>query len=183
MQFMSMNAAWSGICWGIILTNNQGLNCQKISGGLTSAYSLSLSLHTGDSASLTTAGGWNWPLQGIPRQLVWGVEQTSGGLTPQPPAIQTLLIIRKSTNFLKKIKISSLSVCRFISAMRTRRGSIQASCWKTERATETFRKWGNHELFCRNRFLCRFCSWSHWNSIASCPNVFVVMLVVFVHRK
>jgi hypothetical protein len=34
----------------------QGLNCQKISGGLTSAYSLSLSLHTGDSASLTTAG-------------------------------------------------------------------------------------------------------------------------------
>jgi hypothetical protein len=36
----------------------QGLNCQKISGGgLTSAYSLSLSLHTGNSASLTTAGG------------------------------------------------------------------------------------------------------------------------------
>jgi hypothetical protein len=35
----------------------QGLNCQKISGGLTSAYSLSLPLHTGDSASLTTAGG------------------------------------------------------------------------------------------------------------------------------
>jgi hypothetical protein len=35
---------------------NQGLNCQKISGGLTSACSLSLSLHTGDSASLTTAG-------------------------------------------------------------------------------------------------------------------------------
>jgi hypothetical protein len=38
-------------------SKNQGLNCQKISGGLTSAYSLSLSLHTGNSASLTTAGG------------------------------------------------------------------------------------------------------------------------------
>jgi hypothetical protein len=37
--------------------HTQGLNCQKISGGLTPAYSLSLPLHTCDSASLTTAGG------------------------------------------------------------------------------------------------------------------------------
>jgi hypothetical protein len=37
-------------------TTDQGLNCQKISGGLTSAYSLSFLLHTGDSASLTTGG-------------------------------------------------------------------------------------------------------------------------------
>jgi hypothetical protein len=65
----------------------QGLNCQKISGGLTSAYSLSLSLHTGDSASLTTAGGWNWPHQGIPEHLVWGggVSKQLRGSTPQTP--------------------------------------------------------------------------------------------------
>jgi hypothetical protein len=59
----------------------QVLNCQKISGGLT--------LHTGDSASLTTAGVETDP-QGIPGHLVWGVKKTTGGSTPQPPAIQTL---------------------------------------------------------------------------------------------
>jgi hypothetical protein len=50
----------------------QGLNSQKISGGLTSAYSLSLSLHTGNSASLTTAGGLKLTPQSIPGHLVWG---------------------------------------------------------------------------------------------------------------
>jgi hypothetical protein len=30
------------------------------------------------------------PPQGIPGHLVWGVKQTTGGLNPQPPAIQTL---------------------------------------------------------------------------------------------
>jgi hypothetical protein len=56
-------------------------------GGLTSAYSLSLPLHTGDSASLTTAGGGveTDPAQGIPGHHVWGVGQTTGGSTPQPP--------------------------------------------------------------------------------------------------
>jgi hypothetical protein len=63
----------------------QGLNCQKISGGLTSAYSLSLSLHTRDSASLTTAGVETDP-QGISGHLVWGgVEQTTGGFNPPNP--------------------------------------------------------------------------------------------------
>jgi hypothetical protein len=49
-----------------------------------SVYSSSLSLHTGDSASLTTAGVETDP----PGHLVWG-----GGLSKQlgvqPPAIQT----------------------------------------------------------------------------------------------
>jgi hypothetical protein len=53
--------------------------------GLTFAYSLSLSLHTGDSASLTTAGGLKLTPQGIPGHLVWGVKQTTGGFNPQPP--------------------------------------------------------------------------------------------------
>jgi hypothetical protein len=51
-------------------------------GGLTSAYSLSMSLHTGDSASLTTAGVETDP-QGIPGHLVWGVKQTTGWFNPQ----------------------------------------------------------------------------------------------------
>jgi hypothetical protein len=62
---------------------HQGLNCQKISGGLTSAYSLSL--HTGDSASLTTAGGLKLTPQGIPGHLVWGVKQTTGGFNAPTP--------------------------------------------------------------------------------------------------
>jgi hypothetical protein len=72
----------------------QGLNCQKISGGLTSAYSLSLSLHTGDSASLTTAGVETDPPRVSQGILFWGVEQASGGgvQPPNPPAIQTLYI-------------------------------------------------------------------------------------------
>jgi hypothetical protein len=54
---------------------------KKQVGGLTSAYSLSLSLHTGDSASLTTAGG----LKLTPRVscLGGGVKQTTGGSTPR----------------------------------------------------------------------------------------------------
>jgi hypothetical protein len=42
-----------------LLTLHPGfeLSKNKWGWGLTSAYSLSLSLHTGDSASLTTAGG------------------------------------------------------------------------------------------------------------------------------
>jgi hypothetical protein len=71
--------------WSIFI---QGLNCQKLSGGLTSAYSLSLSLHTGDSASLTTAGVETDP-QGIPGHLVCGggggVKQTTGGVQPPTP--------------------------------------------------------------------------------------------------
>jgi hypothetical protein len=66
----------------------QGLNCQKISGGgLTSAYSLSLSLHTGNSASLTTAGGLKLtPPPGYPRaSCLGGLSKQLGGSTPQPP--------------------------------------------------------------------------------------------------
>jgi hypothetical protein len=50
------------------------------------AYSLSLSLHTGDSASLTTAGVETDP-PGYPRAscLGGGVKQTTGGFNPQPP--------------------------------------------------------------------------------------------------
>jgi hypothetical protein len=69
------------------IRRTQGLNCQKISGGLTSAYSLSLPLHTGDSASSTTAGVETDP----PRASCLGgggLSKQLGGSTPQ--AIQTL---------------------------------------------------------------------------------------------
>jgi hypothetical protein len=56
---------------------HQGLNCQV--GGLTSAYSLSL--HTGDSSSLTTAGGLKLTPQGIPEHLVGG--GGGGGVSKQ----------------------------------------------------------------------------------------------------
>jgi hypothetical protein len=61
-------------CFAILTEcQGQGLNCQKISGGLTSAYSLSLSLHTGNSASLTTAGGLKLtPPPGYPRASCLG---------------------------------------------------------------------------------------------------------------
>jgi hypothetical protein len=49
-----------------------GFELSKNKWGLTSAYSVSLSLHTGDSASLTTAGGLKLTPQGIPGHLVWG---------------------------------------------------------------------------------------------------------------
>jgi hypothetical protein len=65
----------------------QCLNCQKISGGLTISrhpYSLSLSLHTGDSASLITAGVETdppgYPMQGI---LFGGLSKQLGGSTPR----------------------------------------------------------------------------------------------------
>jgi hypothetical protein len=71
----------------------QGLNCQKISGGLTSAYSLSLPLHTGDSASLTTAGVETDPPRVSQGIMFGGVWQTTGGVQPpHPPAIQTLVV-------------------------------------------------------------------------------------------
>jgi hypothetical protein len=65
---------------------NQSLNCQKISVGLTTAYSLSLSLslHTDDSASLTTARVETDPLRVSQGILFEGVEQTTGGGV-QPP--------------------------------------------------------------------------------------------------
>jgi hypothetical protein len=64
-----------------------GFELSKKSGGLTSAYSLSLSLDTGNSASLTTAGGGGLKLtpRGIPGHLVWGVEQITGGFKPPTP--------------------------------------------------------------------------------------------------
>jgi hypothetical protein len=71
----------------VIGTLDQCLNFKKISGVdnfTASAYSLSLSLHTGDSASLTTAGIETDP-QGIPGHLVWGVKQTTGGVQPPNP--------------------------------------------------------------------------------------------------
>jgi hypothetical protein len=68
---------------------SQGLNCQKISGGgLTSAYSLSVSLHTGNSASLTTAGGVETDPPGYPRASCLGglsKQLGGGGSTPNPP--------------------------------------------------------------------------------------------------
>jgi hypothetical protein len=74
----------------VTVTVLQCLNCQKISGGLVtlvctaaSTYSLSLSLNTGDSASLTTAGVETDP-PGYPRaSCVWGVKQTTGGSAPR----------------------------------------------------------------------------------------------------
>jgi hypothetical protein len=76
----------------------QGLNCQKISGGLTSAYSLSLSLHTGNSASLTTAGVETDPPPGVSQGIFFGgVEQTTGGFNPPTlPAIQTLNVYSRT---------------------------------------------------------------------------------------
>jgi hypothetical protein len=78
----------------------QDSNFQKISGRLTSAYSLSSSLHTGDSASLTTAGGGGVETDppGYPRAscFVGGGKQTTRGVQPPPPpAIQTLSIYGK----------------------------------------------------------------------------------------
>jgi hypothetical protein len=68
----------------IVIGEYQGLNCHKISGGLTSAYSLSLSLHTGNSALLTTAGVETDP-QGIHAgHLVWGLSKQLRGSTPNP---------------------------------------------------------------------------------------------------
>jgi hypothetical protein len=57
----------------------------KCTGGLTSAYSLSLSLHTGDSASLTTAGGLKLTPPGYPRaSCLGGYANHWGGSTPPP---------------------------------------------------------------------------------------------------
>jgi hypothetical protein len=46
-----------------------------------SRHAYSLSLHTGDSISLTTAGVETDP-QGIPGHLVWGLSKQMGGSTP-----------------------------------------------------------------------------------------------------
>jgi hypothetical protein len=70
-----------------------GFELSKNKWGLTSAYSFSLSLHTGDLASLTTAG----ELKLTPREsrgILFGGgggKQTTGVV--QPPAIQTLVKI------------------------------------------------------------------------------------------
>jgi hypothetical protein len=82
-----------------------GFELSKNKWGLTSAYSLSLSLHTGDSASLTTAGVETDP-QGIPGHLVWGLSKQLGGSTPQPPTpvnsntghINFIIIVAKAVN-------------------------------------------------------------------------------------
>jgi hypothetical protein len=52
-------------------------------GGLTSAYSLSLSLHTGNSASLTTAGGLKLTNPGVSQGILFG--GLSKQLGVQPP--------------------------------------------------------------------------------------------------
>jgi hypothetical protein len=55
-------------------------------GGLTSTYSLSLSLHTGNSASLTTAGGLKLTPPGVSQGILFGgLNKQLGGSTPQPP--------------------------------------------------------------------------------------------------
>jgi hypothetical protein len=66
---------------------NTGFELSKNKWGLTSAYSLSL--HTGDSVSLATAGLKLTPrvFQGI---LFRGLSKQLG-VQPQPPAIQTLV--------------------------------------------------------------------------------------------
>jgi hypothetical protein len=77
------------LCLSIRVTLEQGLNCQKISGGLTSAYSLSLSLHTGNSASLTTAEVETDPPPGYPRASCLGrLSKQLGVQPPQPPPRQ-----------------------------------------------------------------------------------------------
>jgi hypothetical protein len=57
--------------------------CVSESGFELSAYSLSLSLHTGDSASLTTAGVETDP-QDIPGHLVRGLSEQLGVQPPTP---------------------------------------------------------------------------------------------------
>jgi hypothetical protein len=88
-----------------------GFELSKNKWGLTSAYSLSLSLHTGNSALIRTAGVETDP-PGYPRASCLGVKQTTGGSTPDPPAIQTLMaretIIQIPTESIDDCKIKSL---------------------------------------------------------------------------
>jgi hypothetical protein len=81
-----------------------GFELSKNKGGLTSAYSLSL--HTGDSASLTTAGFETDP-PGYPRaSCLGGVSKQLGVQPPNPPAIQTLLDIGTATKLFALVQAS-----------------------------------------------------------------------------
>jgi hypothetical protein len=103
----------------------EGFELSKNKRGLTSAHLLSSLLHTGDSASLTTAGVETDPSD-IPGHPVWGVKQTTGGFNPQLPAIQSLFPGRgQSTSQDENSQIVGLLIVRAISLLFT--NQIQSS--------------------------------------------------------
>jgi hypothetical protein len=78
------------------ITRNQGLNCQKISGGVDICLFI-VAVITHRQFSITNNGGGGGGLKltpppGVSQGILFGgVEQTTGGFNPPtPPAIQTL---------------------------------------------------------------------------------------------
>jgi hypothetical protein len=68
----------------------QGLNCQKISGGVD--ICLFIVITHRQFSIINNGGGLKLTPRGIPGHLVWGVKQTTGGFNPpNPSAIQTLV--------------------------------------------------------------------------------------------
>jgi hypothetical protein len=121
---------------------------------LTSAYSLSLSLHTGKLRQLgiiNNGGGVETDPQVIPGHLVWGVEQTTGGggSTPQPPgnsntAVGSLWIFIKLYCFIPRQVPTSFAGGHFMivlayvnvvlnAAIYARHLDVITRCWRAFR--------------------------------------------------
>jgi hypothetical protein len=71
----------------------QGLNCQKISGRVDICLFIVIVITHRRLSIINNGGGLKLTPQGIPGHLVWGgLSKQLGGSTPNPPAIQTLIL-------------------------------------------------------------------------------------------
>jgi hypothetical protein len=87
LQSINTTACLRLICH-LKVHHNQGLNCQKISGGGVHIclFIVIVITHRQFSIINNVGGGWKLTPQGIPGRLVWGgVKQTTGGFNPPNP--------------------------------------------------------------------------------------------------